>query len=130
MVVVSLFTQPRPENKLFRVTWWTRHAVPEPELTDDENETEATHPGQMEIQEPTQNDEASSRFSCTNLSRYMRNWLCGTSDQPEKYISPEEKAEIRRKLTSLEHNSKWGRVLNVSAVALATATAFLLGYFG
>jgi hypothetical protein len=56
--------------------------------------------------------------------------LCGTTDHPEKYISPEEKAEIRRKLTSLEHNAKWGKVLNVGAIAVATITAFLLGYFG
>lgn len=65
-----------------------------------------------------------------NFARYFRNWLCGTTDQPEKYISPEEKAEIRRKLTSLTHNAKWGKVLNVAAIALATMTAFLLGFFG
>ena len=60
----------------------------------------------------------------------FRNWLCGTVDEAKKYLSPEEKAEIRQKMTSLKINSKWRKVLNVLAVALATLTTFLLGYFG
>ncbi|KAH3836199.1 hypothetical protein DPMN_109569, partial [Dreissena polymorpha] len=134
MVAISMFTTPRPENKLYRVTWWTRHAVPEPELTDDEDEahTTQTEPAKngMQIEEPNQSIAAPPRYSWANFKRFLSNWLCGLSDAPAKYISPEEKAEIRRKMTSLEHNSKWGKVLNVSAIALATLTAFLLGYFG
>lgn len=132
IVIISLFTQPRPEKKLYRVTWSTRHAVPEPELTDDEDE-EQHHPtqphttvnGTMEIEEP-----AEEKSGVSNFARYLRNWLCGTTEQKEEYISPEEKAEIRRKMTSLEHNAKWAKVLNVCAVVLGTLTAFLLGYFG
>ena len=72
--------------------------------------------------------EDTSRLS--RFGTYFQNWLCGTSDTQEKYISPEEKAEIRRKLTSLAHNKKWGKVLNVAAIALGTLTAFFLGFFG
>lgn len=126
MVVISLCTQPRPEKKLYRVTWWTRHAVPEPELTDDEEEEEHIHQNTMELQEP----EIVKKSGVEKCSRFFKNWLCGTTDQPEKYISPEEKAEIRRKMTSLEHNARWSKVLNVAAIAIGTITAFLLGYFG
>ena len=39
--------------KLFRVTWWTRHAVLEPELSDDEDEEPERAPeNQMSVEEP------------------------------------------------------------------------------
>ena len=42
--------------KLWRVTWWTRHSAPEPELTDDEDEDEPepTQPNQMAVEAPQQ----------------------------------------------------------------------------
>ena len=63
-------------------------------------------------------------------STFLRNWLCGTVDRAQDHITAEEKAEIRKKMTSIEQDSKWARVLNILAIILATLTAFLLGYFG
>jgi len=37
--------------QLYRVTWWTRHSIPEPELTDDEEE-EVENPNAMKVEEP------------------------------------------------------------------------------
>nr|WLN44351.1 AAT11 [Sinonovacula rivularis] len=127
MVVISLFTKPREEKQLYRVTWSTRHAIPEPELTDEEGDD----PKSAEISSATMGIEDPPSYSASSqCSRNMKSWLCGIGDAPEKYISPEEKAEIRRKMTSITHNAKWGKVLNVLAVILGTVTAFFLGYFG
>ncbi|KAK3083218.1 hypothetical protein FSP39_017129 [Pinctada imbricata] len=41
MVSISLVTKPRPEHKLHKVTWWTRHDTEDPEFTSDEEENDS-----------------------------------------------------------------------------------------
>ena len=50
--------------KLWRVTWWTRHSAPEPELTDDEDEDEPepTQPNQMVVEEPQRPKDEGTHF--------------------------------------------------------------------
>ncbi|XP_052077864.1 sodium/glucose cotransporter 4-like [Mytilus californianus] len=38
MTLISMFTEPRPERKLKKVTWWTRNDEDEPELSSDEED--------------------------------------------------------------------------------------------
>ncbi|KAL3879059.1 hypothetical protein ACJMK2_031373, partial [Sinanodonta woodiana] len=82
MVIISIFTQPRPHEK---------------------------HGG---------------------LKQKIKNWLCGTIEETQKNMSADEKAAIRKKMTSINEHSRVRMSLNIAAVLIATFTAFLLGFFG
>ncbi|KAK3597477.1 hypothetical protein CHS0354_041897 [Potamilus streckersoni] len=119
MVIISIFTQPRPHEKLHRVTWWTRDDVKEPELSDDDD------------YEAGRDDEAeSSKKEDGGLKQKIKNWLCGTIEETQRNMSAEEKAAIRKKMTSIDEHSRVRLSLNIAAVLIATFTAFLLGFFG
>ncbi|KAK3099728.1 hypothetical protein FSP39_008619 [Pinctada imbricata] len=133
MVIISFFTEPRPREKLHRVTWWTRHDEAEPELTDDEQEDEMTRqedvkpdhskPGQMEVE--VKNKQGFG----TRLKKGCRDWVFGTVEEPERQLTEEDRLAMRKKMTSLHEASFWKKVLNISAVVVGTVTVFLLGYF-
>ncbi|ESP02204.1 hypothetical protein LOTGIDRAFT_230588 [Lottia gigantea] len=117
-VGISLVTKPRPPEKLRRVTWWTRHDPQDPEETDSEDEIEE------EDEQPVQKEKKKS-----GPGRKVYNWLCGISDEPKPKLTPEEKAFIKAKMTSLAENKFSKKVANIAAILVATLTAFLLGFF-
>ena len=57
------------------------------------------------------------------------NWICGTTETPKKTLTEAEKQEMRRKLTSLEQSPTARKFLNAGAIAVATFTVFLIGFF-
>ncbi|XP_062576317.1 sodium/glucose cotransporter 4-like [Saccostrea cucullata] len=134
MVVISLFTQPRPANKLHRLTWWTRNDDVQPELTDDEDEDvhisvplkeeDSKSIGIQENQKLT-SDEGGFR----RLSILCKNWVCGIDEDAKHTMTREEIKELRQKMTSLEEASRWRKILNISAVIIGVFTVFLLIFF-
>lgn len=135
MVVISLCTQPRPEKKLHRLTWWTKDDEAEPEVTDDEDEDvhmsflkKGKEFETMQIQgndQTTENDEAGEQW----LKTKCRNWVCGIDEDAKQAMTTKELKELRRKMTSLEEDSKIKIILNVSAIAISVLTIVLLVYF-
>lgn len=136
MVVISLCTQPRTEKQLHRLTWWTKDDKAEPELTDDEDEEvhmsflkKGKEFETMQIQEngqTTENDEAGEQ----RLKTKCRNWVCGIDEDAKQAMTTQELKEIRRKMTSLEEDSKMKIILNASAIVIIILTIVLLVYFG
>lgn len=135
MVVISLFTQPRPEKKLHRLTWWTKDDEEEPELTDDEDEEvhisvhvkgEDTKTMQIQESDPAaENEEGGFQ----RLKTKCRNWVCGIDEDAKQNMTAQELQALRRKMTSLEEDSKLKTILNASAIFISLVTVFLLGYF-
>ncbi|XP_052673674.1 sodium/glucose cotransporter 4-like isoform X2 [Crassostrea angulata] len=135
MVVISLFTQPRPEKKLHRLTWWTKDDEEEPELTDDEDEevhisvhVKGEDSKTMQIQESdpaAENEEGGFQ----RLKTKCRNWVCGIDEDAKQNMTAQELQALRRKMTSLEEDSKLKTILNASAISISLVTVFLLGYF-
>ncbi|OWF55616.1 Sodium/glucose cotransporter 4 [Mizuhopecten yessoensis] len=146
MVVISLLTEPRPERKLRRVTWWTRQdkQVPDPDTEDEEEgtqneyekgkrrrgskrtEEESLTESQMEIQRPESKEVTTKR-----LKNQFIMWLCGTTGDKAKH-SDWEMEDIRvqqEKDQSLEENPFWKRILDISAVVILIITTILIAYF-
>lgn len=126
IVVISLLTEPRPENKLHRVTWWTRHDIQEPELDseDEQEELEDKNPSSMEIQ-----DKEDKNTGKKSIKKICRDWVCGTSEENEKTFTAAERARVREKMTSIKEKPVWRRVVNIAAIIIGTGTAFLFGFF-
>nr|XP_022321247.1 sodium/glucose cotransporter 4-like isoform X2 [Crassostrea virginica] len=132
MVVISLFTQQRPESKLHRLTWWTKDDEEEPDLTDDEDEEVHTtvhlkkdDSNTMQIQET----EPSENGVYVRFKIICKNWVCGTDEDAKMHVTAQELKELRRKMTSLEETSLHRKILNASAIVVGVITVFLLGYF-
>ncbi|KAH9507883.1 Sodium/glucose cotransporter 4 [Bulinus truncatus] len=123
-VVISLFTEKRPAEKLRRVTWWTRNDPDDPE----ESESEDDHGDDEMIEESDQLKRATS----VKKRRWLRlayGWCCGVDDKPRPKITNEEKILIKRKMTDIGENPRAKFVSAVAAVIVAAVTTFLLGFF-
>ncbi|XP_016071403.1 PREDICTED: sodium/glucose cotransporter 4 isoform X1 [Miniopterus natalensis] len=135
IVTVSLCTTPIPEEKLVRLTWWTRNH-PQSELEKEAQEgTQATsemppgaHPaggGGAENSSQGPGHGAPHR----SWGKLLWGWLCGLSGTPAQALSPAEKAALELKLTSIREEPLWRSVCNINAVLLLAINVFLWGYF-
>ncbi|XP_030182742.1 sodium/glucose cotransporter 4 isoform X1 [Lynx canadensis] len=136
IVTVSLCTTPIPEEKLARLTWWTR-SHPHSEL---EKEAPEGTPGTSEMPsgacppgggqtENSSQDQDQHRARRRRWGRLLWDWFCGLAGPPERALSPAETAARQRELTSIAEEPLWTRVCNVNAVLLLAVNVFLWGYF-
>ncbi|VDH92466.1 sodium/glucose cotransporter 4-like isoform X2 [Mytilus galloprovincialis] len=126
MFVISMFTQPRPERKLRRVTFWTKNDKEEPELSseDDEEDEREKERKNRENDDGTEDDDMGSR-----LRKSCKDWVCGTVEDSKKYLTQEEQQQLRTKMTSLEEKPLYRKLLNIAAIIVAIFTTFLIGFF-
>ncbi|XP_058408336.1 sodium/glucose cotransporter 4 isoform X2 [Diceros bicornis minor] len=138
IVTVSLFTTPIPEEKLARLTWWTRNC-PGSEL---EKEAHEGTPGISELPSPDGECPAGgggaedSSQDCEqpgaphrSWGKLLWGWFCGLSGAPVQAVSPAETAVLEQKLTSIEEEPLWRSICNVNAILLLAINVFLWGYF-
>ncbi|XP_047727204.1 sodium/glucose cotransporter 4 isoform X2 [Prionailurus viverrinus] len=136
IVTVSLCTTPIPEEKLARLTWWTRshpHSELEKEAPEgtpgtSEMPSAACPPGGGETENSSQ-DQDQHRARRRRWGRLLWDWFCGLAGPPEQALSPAETAARQRELTSIAEEPLWTRVCNVNAVLLLAVNVFLWGYF-
>ncbi|NWR14295.1 SC5A9 protein, partial [Emberiza fucata] len=57
-------------------------------------------------------------------------WFCGLPTNPTPTLSPEERAALEHRLTSIEEKPQWKIVCDVSAILLMATNIFLWAYFG
>ncbi|NXJ62121.1 SC5A9 protein, partial [Rostratula benghalensis] len=133
IVIISLCTPPIPEEKLTRLTWWTRHRKASAiDLKNYKSEEAQINPanGESDLVEGadlSNKEETAAKPPCWKML-YL--WFCGLSTGPTPTLSQEERAALERKLTSIEEKPLWKTVCNVNAVLLLTINVFLWGYFG
>lgn len=131
MVLISLCTEPRPERKLRRVTFWTRHDPSEPDLDSEDDEMFEKEEERKEGDEDSTSDEPIEQTGgfVDAIKRYCYNWVCGTTTRSKQKLTTEELRVIRAKLTSIEQPRFWRYMLNAGAIAVTTITVFLVGMF-
>lgn len=136
IIAVSLCTAPIPEEKLARLTWWTRN---HPRSEPDKEAQEGT-PGVLEMppgEHPAGGAGAENSSQAQEQQgaprrpwgKLLWGWLCGLSGAPERALSPAEKAALEQKLSSIEEPPLWKSVCNANAVLLLAINVFLWGYF-
>ncbi|XP_012872477.1 PREDICTED: sodium/glucose cotransporter 4 [Dipodomys ordii] len=139
IVTISLFTTPIPEEKLARLTWWTRK-YPTSELEKEdcvskENTPElAERPSRVSSEaggeeKSSSQDQEQRGAPCRSWGRQLWGWLCGLSGTPPQTQSSAEKEELEKKLTSIEEEPLWRSVCNINAILLLAVDIFLWGYF-
>ncbi|XP_014442853.1 sodium/glucose cotransporter 4 [Tupaia chinensis] len=130
IVTVSLCTSPVPEEKLARLTWWTRnfpHSELEAHGSIEKPARECPEGGgAAESSSQSQEQPGAQRRSWGKL---LWGWFCGLSGAPEQALSPAEKSALEQKLTSIEEEPLWSSVCNINAIILLAINVFLWGYF-
>uniref|UniRef100_A0A3B3QJ83 Sodium/glucose cotransporter 1 n=1 Tax=Paramormyrops kingsleyae TaxID=1676925 RepID=A0A3B3QJ83_9TELE len=58
------------------------------------------------------------------------NWFCGFEQSAAPELSPEEQAELQKKLTDTSEDPVWRNVVNANAIVLLTVAVFFYAYFG
>nr|XP_020725340.1 sodium/glucose cotransporter 4 [Odocoileus virginianus texanus] len=136
ILTVSLCTAPIPEEKLARLTWWTRNR-PRSELEKQPPESTAGTAeaasgegpaGAGGAEDPSQGREQPGAPR-RSWGQWLWRWFCGLSGAPEQALSPAEKASLEQKLTSIAEEPLWRSVCNINAVLLLAVNVFLWGYF-
>ena len=56
--------------------------------------------------------------------------MCGISSLPPPEISPEEKAKMEAKMTSIKEEPRWKLFATANAVLLCGVGVFVFAYFG
>ncbi|KAM6218383.1 sodium/glucose cotransporter 4 [Rhynchocyon petersi] len=136
IIIISFCTTPIPEEKLARLTWWTRNH-PHSKLEKDDPESipgisqklsrEGPAGGDMlENCNQSQEQAAAPRRAWRTI---LWDWFCGLSGAPEQMLSQEEKAALEQKLTSIEEEPLWRNICNINAILLLIINVFLWGYF-
>ncbi|CAL1539773.1 unnamed protein product [Lymnaea stagnalis] len=126
-VVISLFTTPRPPEKLRRVTWWTRNDPLDPEETESEDDFGVE-------EEEDDNDKVKRTHFMRNcrpkrFGRLVYNWMCGIDDRPRPKLTTEDKVAIKKKMKDIEEEPRAKMICAIAAVTVAGTTTFLLGFF-
>ncbi|VDH92467.1 solute carrier family 5 (sodium/glucose cotransporter), member 9 [Mytilus galloprovincialis] len=130
MVVISLFTRPRPPRKLRRVTWWTKDDDEDPELSsEDDEEVDEQRINKVEIIED--NGTALPVSFGQRFCKAFKDWVCGTTDEVHKhqYLTQREIIHLRKKMKSIDETALYRKVLNGAAIIMCLLTAFLIGKF-
>ncbi|XP_010608567.1 sodium/glucose cotransporter 4 isoform X1 [Fukomys damarensis] len=143
IVTISLFTTPIPEEKLTRLTWWTRNCPTfelEKEAWESQSERESV-PGRSERPSESSSggltlgngshglEQPGAPAPCRSWGKLLWGWLCGLSGAPGQVLSPEEKAVLEQKLSSIEEEPLWRSICNINAILLLGINIFLWGYF-
>ncbi|XP_012666920.1 sodium/glucose cotransporter 4 isoform X1 [Otolemur garnettii] len=136
IVTVSLCTTPIPEEKLARLTWWTRNwPLSEHESTLGPPERPAGEsPAEGGVAENSSQDQEQpggrlGQAVARSWGKLLWGWFCGLSGVPEQALSSAEKAALEQKLTSIHEEPLWRSVCNINAVLLLAINVFLWGYF-
>nr|XP_021155740.1 sodium/glucose cotransporter 4 isoform X1 [Columba livia]XP_021155741.1 sodium/glucose cotransporter 4 isoform X1 [Columba livia] len=133
IVLISLCTPPIPKEKLTCLTWWTRHRrAPAIDLKNYKSEAAQINAanGESDLVESAGSgakEEAAAKPPCWKML-YL--WFCGLSTGPTPTLSPEERAALQQRLTSIEEKALWKTVCDVNAILLLTINVFLWAYFG
>ncbi|XP_006839801.1 PREDICTED: sodium/glucose cotransporter 4 [Chrysochloris asiatica] len=136
IVTISLCTTPIPEEKLSRLTWWTRnhpHSALENEVNESPPERSQRssgegHAGGGALENLSQGQEQPG-VQRRSWGKLLWGWFCGLSGTPEHALSQAEKAALEKKLISIEEEPLWRSVCNINAILLLTINVFLWGYF-
>ncbi|NWV04559.1 SC5A9 protein, partial [Ptilonorhynchus violaceus] len=132
IVLVSLCTPPIPEEKLDGLTWWTKHKkAPAMDLVECRSDAAQTHPADKERDlvdsaDSGDKERAEAKLPCWKMVYF---WFCGLSTSPTPTLSPEEKAALEQRLTSIEEKPLWKTVCNVNAILVLAINVFLWAYF-
>uniref|UniRef100_A0AAY4AED3 Sodium/glucose cotransporter 1 n=1 Tax=Denticeps clupeoides TaxID=299321 RepID=A0AAY4AED3_9TELE len=120
VVAISLMTKPIDDIHLYRLCWSLRNTTEERVDLEADDWTEQQKDSSMDIEEPKEEP---------GFCKKALNWFCGFEQSKGPELSPEELAEIQKKLTDTTEKPMWRNVVNANAIILLCVCVFFHGFF-
>ncbi|XP_038055283.1 sodium/glucose cotransporter 4-like isoform X2 [Patiria miniata] len=125
IVVISLLTKRIPRDKLIRLTWWTRKSeLPRKPISEKENEKN----WERELKKREKSAAEHTDEPPSGLRRIW-NFVCGIESSPSDEPTPDDKEAMEKRMTSLEEDPKWARVVNVVCLVVLFLGFLAFGLF-
>ncbi|XP_023279798.1 sodium/glucose cotransporter 1 [Seriola lalandi dorsalis] len=116
---ISLMTKPVDDKHLYRLCWSLRNRTEE--RVDLEQDDWVDNHDHMEIEEPEEEP---------GLCKKAVMCFCGLEQKKAPKLTPDEEAELQKKLTDTTEVPLWRNVVNVNAIILLCVAVFCHGFFG
>ncbi|MEQ2251876.1 Sodium/glucose cotransporter 1 [Ilyodon furcidens] len=122
IVGVSLMTKPIDDKHLYRLCWSLRNRTEERvDIDPDDWVNNEEEDDKFQHEEP----EEKPGFCKKALMCF-----CGLEETKAPKLSPEEEAELKKKLTDTSEKPLWRNIVNINGIILLCVAVFFHGYFG
>nr|XP_040054322.1 sodium/glucose cotransporter 1-like [Gasterosteus aculeatus aculeatus] len=121
IVGISLMTKPIEDKHLYRLCWSLRNRTEERVDIEQDDWIDNQESNDMEIEEHVEEP---------GLCKKAVMCFCGLDQEKAPTLSPEEQAELQKKLTDTSEVPLWRNVVNANAIILLCVAVFLHGFFG
>ncbi|XP_056146283.1 sodium/glucose cotransporter 1 isoform X1 [Lampris incognitus] len=118
---VSLMTKPIEDKHLYRLCWTLRNSKEERVDLEEDDWVENQDVHSMTEEEPAQKQ---------NLCKKAVMCFCGLEQKKAPKLSPEEQAELQKKLTDTTETPIWRNIVNANALILLCVAVFFHGFYG
>uniref|UniRef100_A0A674PQ66 Sodium/glucose cotransporter 1 n=1 Tax=Takifugu rubripes TaxID=31033 RepID=A0A674PQ66_TAKRU len=143
---ISLMTSPIPDKNLYRLVWSLRHRTEEREDLEKDSWIDNQDSNSFDIDGNMQSPGKHRYigYTCTfitfnssftepqeqpGLCKKAVMCFCGLEQNQTVKLTPEEEAEMKRKLTDTSEKPLWRNVVNVNALILLAVAFFCHGFF-
>ncbi|KAK5851942.1 hypothetical protein PBY51_023454 [Eleginops maclovinus] len=118
---ISLVTKPIEDKHLYRLCWSLRNCTEERIDIEKDDWIDNQESKKMEIDEPQEDP------GCCKKAVMC---FCGLEQNTAPQLSPEEQAELQKKLTDTSEKPLWRNVVNANAIILLCVAVFFHGFYG
>ncbi|CAK6959380.1 sodium/glucose cotransporter 1 [Scomber scombrus] len=117
---VSLMTKPIDDKHLYRLCWGLRNCTEERVDLEQDDWVDNDDSKYMDVDEP----EEEPGFCKKALLCF-----CGLENKKAPQLSPEEQAELQKKLTDTSEKPLWRNIVNANAIILLCVAVFCHGFY-
>ncbi|XP_028273027.1 sodium/glucose cotransporter 1 isoform X2 [Parambassis ranga] len=117
---VSLMTKPINDKHLYRLCWSLRNCTEEREDLEKDDWVDNKDSNSMDIEEPEEEP---------GFCKKAVMCFCGLEQKKAAKLTPEEEAELQKKLTDTTEVPLWRNVVNINAIILLCVAVFCHGFF-
>ncbi|KAF7661797.1 hypothetical protein LDENG_00254790 [Lucifuga dentata] len=121
ILAISLMTKPINDKHLYRLCWSLRNSKEERLDLEQDDWTENQDSDSMDVEEPAEEQ---------SLCKKAVMCFCGLEQKKGPKLSPEEQAELQKKLTDTTEVPLWRNIVNANALILLCVAVFLHGFYG
>ncbi|XP_030623253.1 sodium/glucose cotransporter 1 isoform X2 [Chanos chanos] len=120
VIGISLMTEPIEDKHLYRLVWSLRNSTEERIDLEGDDWTDNQDDKSMDMEGEDEPGCCKKAYNC----------FCGFDQSKAPKLSPEQEAEMKKKLTDTSEKPLWRNVVNANAVVLLAVCVFFHGFFG
>ncbi|XP_034458463.1 sodium/glucose cotransporter 1 [Hippoglossus hippoglossus] len=118
---ISLMTKPIADKHLYRLCWSLRNSTEKRVDLEKDDWVQNNDTDSLELEEPEEDP---------SFCKKAVMLFCGLEQKNAPKLSPEEQAELQKKLTDTSEKPLWRNIVNANAIILLCVAVFFHGFYG